>query len=616
MLRRALLPTLVAAAVALAGDGIAAQGLDGQTVDQAAIDAAIDHGTKYLHAEYGERLKRGELDEEVGLTALALYTLLKCGVPADDDVVRGLLAHVQFQRIDHTYDATCALLAAQTHDAIANRRWIAALAQRLVDWQKERGDWSYPQGDGDLSNTQYAALGLWAASRAGVRIDTYVWEKLATTVLRYQDTDGGFTYRCGEGHSTGSMTAAGVGVLAICELELRQWYAWLDPLASSVRDARERGVAWLQDHFSVKTNPPERGLWLFYYLYGLERLGALAGLARIGDHDWYAEGAAVLVARQNPEGAWRDATHPADTCFALLFLRRATAGRRGPITGIDDSEVASHPLRLGVAGDGPTRVWVEGWTPSLIREFEWPGEKGQGPHVVCVEYLADDLPVAVALGDPTRPAGSARFAAEHVFTGKGTHRLRARAIVRIPGEPPREAVLESSTIALDVARVLPDWVAEERLKLGPDLLSPDTATARASSEAHGKSAPFGRTFSAELALDGETQTPWLADGEDERRTLTISLRRAVEADLLRVAPALLTPLGTDGLARPVEIEVEINGEDVHRLAMDPDPSHALSIELDPPVAVKSLVLRIRSVARSPTGKLVGIGEVDLFRRRK
>lgn len=45
---------------------------------------------------------------------------------------------------------------------------------------------------------------------------------------------------------------------------------------------------------------------------------------RIGAHDWYMEGAQWLLIRQRSDGAW--AGHygeNVDTCFALLFLKRA-----------------------------------------------------------------------------------------------------------------------------------------------------------------------------------------------------------------------------------------------------------------------------------------------------
>src|SRR4029077_13047712 len=64
----------------------------------------------------------------------------------------------------------------------------------------------------------------------------------------------------------------------------------LSAIDKSIGRARE----WLADHFTVEPDTP----WKLYYLYGLERLAALAAIKEIDGHDWYAEGAAYLVSTQ------------------------------------------------------------------------------------------------------------------------------------------------------------------------------------------------------------------------------------------------------------------------------------------------------------------------------
>ena len=53
----------------------------------------------------------------------------------------------------------------------------------------------------------------------------------------------------------------------------------------------------------------------------------LSGIALIQDRDWYFEGACQLLARQGKKGQWHGQGKGSvtDTCFALLFLKRATA---------------------------------------------------------------------------------------------------------------------------------------------------------------------------------------------------------------------------------------------------------------------------------------------------
>ena len=65
------------------------------------------------------------------------------------------------------------------------------------------------------------------------------------------------------------------------------------------------------------------GKWYYYYLYSLERAGILSGVKRVGNKDWYLEGVLQLLERQRKDGSWT--AHVPANCFALLFLRRATA---------------------------------------------------------------------------------------------------------------------------------------------------------------------------------------------------------------------------------------------------------------------------------------------------
>jgi hypothetical protein len=66
------------------------------------------------------------------------------------------------------------------------------------------------------------------------------------------------------------------------------------------------------------------GGWIYYYFWSVERVAVAYGLSTIGGKDWYAWGAEILVARQALDGSWTaQGGDTADTCFALLFLKRA-----------------------------------------------------------------------------------------------------------------------------------------------------------------------------------------------------------------------------------------------------------------------------------------------------
>lgn len=127
----------------------------------------------------------------------------------------------------------------------------------------------------------------------------------------------------------GSMTAGAVGSLAIWDYikdndegKKRSW--------KNDGDVHS-GLVWLAKNFSVTYNPgpyehnkfEENGkVQYLYYMYALERAGMLYGTEIMGTHKWYPEGAKVLIETQGADGHWGDGT--IDTCFAILFLKRAT----------------------------------------------------------------------------------------------------------------------------------------------------------------------------------------------------------------------------------------------------------------------------------------------------
>ena len=194
---------------------------------------------------------------------------------------------------------------------------------------------------GDNSNTQYAALGLRACYDAGIIIPEetmtlavkWLTESIHApdgenkagkgAVVSGGETPGqpqGWAYKgADEGKAYGSMTAGGVGALTIYDYMMKKdWKK--DPLVKN-------GLTWLGNQFAVADNPGRGKNWLLYYLYGVERAGVLYGTEKIGDHDWYLEGAKFLLDAQQGDGAWKVSGHENatwDTCFAILFLKKAT----------------------------------------------------------------------------------------------------------------------------------------------------------------------------------------------------------------------------------------------------------------------------------------------------
>jgi hypothetical protein len=184
----------------------------------------------------------------------------------------------------------------------------------------------------DNSNTQFAMLGVWTARRAGVPME----RTLALITRRFRESqapNGGWSYPHmvpGRG-STPSMTGAGLLGLAVglglANPDSSPGQARTPPRNTAV----ERGLEALSESIGQPLEARRRNRWAginLYFLWTLERVGVLYNLRKIGDKDWYAWGAQMLLDTQHDDGGWHTGGYPGsmlttDTCFALLFLKRA-----------------------------------------------------------------------------------------------------------------------------------------------------------------------------------------------------------------------------------------------------------------------------------------------------
>ncbi|HEY7327848.1 MAG TPA: HEAT repeat domain-containing protein [Gemmataceae bacterium] len=231
-------------------------------------------------------------------------------------------------------------------------------------------------GSGDNSNTQFAALGLWVGRRHGAKIDEAV-TRLGQRFRETQMEDGGWTYvgrlpgmpgqaRMYPGMgSTPSMTCAGLLALAIADGATLEHFRKRKPDAKLPDISKDKHLQkGLEALGAVIDNPkgregrdvgrdgprfpiggpfiPTQGVGgrSYYFLWSLERVAVALDLKTIGKKDWYGWGAEILLENQSPDGTWSGsyATGGVDTCFALLFLRRAnlvgdlTASLKGKFT--------------------------------------------------------------------------------------------------------------------------------------------------------------------------------------------------------------------------------------------------------------------------------------------
>jgi hypothetical protein len=350
-------------------------------VDEAKVDAAIKKGVEFLR---GSKSPGGHL--KTNCDELLLWTFIHAGVPQDDARFVELLNAVLGAPLERTYKVALLAMCLEEIDRVKYQEKIAHCAQFLIDNQCPNGQWSYGSpteylkdlkvpappkevasgagkvqktaggkpkvvqhvavkkmkdgpATGDNSNTQYAALGLRACFEAGIDIPEPVivmavkwWrESQFDDPKKKDDKDKkpavasgpsvsgkvqGWNYQTqgvDQRAPYHAMTAGGVGSLVIYDYMLgRRWKE-----DTTVKE----GMNWLTVHF-------EAPAWNTYFLYGLERAGILYGTEKIGEHFWYAEGAKALLGAQAADGSWGKDTEwfntTWDTCFAILFLRRAT----------------------------------------------------------------------------------------------------------------------------------------------------------------------------------------------------------------------------------------------------------------------------------------------------
>jgi len=365
-----------------------------------------------------------------GAAVLGALALVKSGEPSDGPAVSAVLNAIAGRcsgseyRPDgnHYYTAGLELMLLDAVDAERHRDEMEKILAYVLKGQKPSGAWFYPNQEayGDTSITQYATLGLWAASRAGLKIPRETWDKLAVWHLTTQLPNGAFTYHPTPGQpgdASPALTLGGTSSLLLARMHLfpggrapapaprREAQEGkrfgvleavdLDPepdgpadrpkgggpvrsTSAGIMAAVERATAWSGADFSL---PPRVGGYHLYYAYGLERVAALGELEVFGSHDWYAEGAAWLVRTQQPDGTWTDPSGNAVACtaVAVLVLTRATAKSLGRAVGAPElgggllAGGRGLPDDLGkvnVTGEGVNTRTSEGALDELLARLE------------------------------------------------------------------------------------------------------------------------------------------------------------------------------------------------------------------------------------------------------
>jgi hypothetical protein len=343
---QALYPSLVLLLAIVALGPARARG--GVTSEQ--VEKAIRDGVRYLKDKQQADGSWTEAEAQVktGTTSLVTLALLTAGEKPDSPEIQRALEYLRGfgpQQLHNTYaiGLQTMVFAAAEPDRdrlrlVANVDWLQGAQIKPGDRVPWPGTWTYNEAKsqaGDHSNTQYALLGLGAAAEVGVAVPPLVWELSRNHFEKAQNRDGGWSYTPRHHPSTGSMTCAGISSLIIAGsrrfvgLEILQGESIRECGRGGTNPALNRAINWLASQFKVGENINQGQIWKYYYLYGMERAGRMAGIRFFGQNDWYRLGAEELVHDQKPlSGFWRGATQENDliaTSFALLFLAKGRA---------------------------------------------------------------------------------------------------------------------------------------------------------------------------------------------------------------------------------------------------------------------------------------------------
>ncbi|HVE41917.1 MAG TPA: hypothetical protein VNM14_18630 [Planctomycetota bacterium] len=349
-------------------------------VDPRKVDQAIQRGIAWL------RTAPYPADYWMGSNELVLWTFVHAGIPESDPDFQKRLKQMLDGPLERTYRVALQAMILEELDRVGYQQRIWQCAQFLVDNQCVNGQWHYgtpaelPKGvaspgkaptptaarldadghrikpkvtrklraiktrdgpaDGDNSNSQYALLGLRACFDSGVQIPDETIQKSLKWWLESQYFDErkegeyaakgwSYTSPAKDPRAYHAMTAGGLSSIAICDYILGK---------DTKRAASKAGVNWIAQFWTMGAG--------YYYLYGLERAGILCGIEKFGRYAWYPLGAQAILDRQDASGAWLmekpDPNKPDDitannmynTCFAILFLKRATR----PLVASEDSK--------------------------------------------------------------------------------------------------------------------------------------------------------------------------------------------------------------------------------------------------------------------------------------
>jgi len=283
---------------------------------------ALEKGIAFLRSEQRDDGSWPDHDGFPGsATAMVAAGLLQAGVKPSDPAIQRALPVLRRNPLKNIYVVALETIvfsaASPQDDADLIRQHVAWIEKAQATEGPAIGGWSYLEGPtlrADGSCSRFAVLGLYAAQKAGFKVDPETWRRVSQYWLTSQTGAGQWSYTMGAQPTT-TMTLAGIACLAIANEFLP-----IDDATEIRKTAIKRATASVKPEI----NGVSRSGFPFYALHCLERAGRLSNTDRFGEFDWKTELVKQLQAGQQANGAWtagRGAENQyVATSFALMIL--------------------------------------------------------------------------------------------------------------------------------------------------------------------------------------------------------------------------------------------------------------------------------------------------------
>jgi hypothetical protein len=590
--------------------------LKAQELAEERIDEAVRRGLEYLlHLQRIDgSWNNYSAGNNIGQTALSALALKKSGLPNDHPALLKALNFLKYKTAHRTYDVSVILVLLEALGGETCKDWIEPYGEKLLLTQRARL-WAYPSGALDMSNTQYAALGLNAAAKCGFKTGQKVWSDLLEGVIDAQHPDGGWAYRIG-GKPTGSMTCAGLTCLLVCRERLQDVPRMRKGL-ERLEESMEKGFIWLSEYFLPDHNPRPHekshdDAWTHYYLYGIERVGGLSGRQHFGEHDWYQEGGRWLLDKQGTQGAWANpwGRKTVNTSFSLLFLTRATLGgrtrshQRSRILSSKIKQDKKAEIVIGCNHENPGYLWIDSWSEKVADKY---GVEG-GDRIIQVErasYYCD----GELLGEVREETGAGRvtrFVLPYTFKDNGVREIHAKVTCSSTHGTIHET-FESNKLSLYVHNNMSEAELIAMSDVGGNLLRGRRIEVATSSIWDGH-------WNGRRAVDGFQGTGWLSakPEADGAPWIKLVLDKAIRANLLKLTHVSAHHFDLERYGRAVKVRVLINRgaqKFIAELSPEETVKHALPFKT---TRVKEIRIEMLDRVKGHTHLAAGFSEIEIF----